>query len=492
MKKLQCKITKKQFGDIDNRSGIITDHLKKLNINIPSSFLRRQFLKKEGKSWHSQYFDIIEVGDKEIFCCKYCSWKTYDLENKSGCYTTHLLEEHGKNIEIYIEEFPEEKTKFKTYFNKKQNLEKTQKDGNYVVCKICNFKVRYLTNTHLAKHNISPEEYKIKFGINEYASKNFINTTRNILVEASKNITHSFVSKPEKDLKEYITNDLGINIIHNDKKFLKGVEIDILIPDLKIAIEFNGNLYHCENYGGKDKYFHLGKTEKCSEIGYKLIHIFEDEWFLKNDIVKSKIRHLFGLNTFKKRIHARKCEIKLISPSEKNVFLNKHHIQGEDKSLIHLGAFFDEKLMAVTTFDNKRKMSNHNNKKDIYELKRFVVDNDYNIPGIFSKILKKFIDLYAPGEIISFADKRWTINNENLYSKSGFKLIDTLKPDYTYYNSKVSRYKRFHKFSFGKKTLKKKFPDLYSDDKTEWQIMQEAGYDRIWDCGKLKYSMLLS
>lgn len=490
MKTIQCKITNKEFRDLENKSGCITEHLKTLNINVPTSYLRRQFLKANNQMWHMQFFNITETLDKETKKCKYCDWLTVDLDNKSGQYTLHLKEKHNKNINIYVEEFPEEKRIFSTHFNKEEKTnEKESSLDNYVVCKICNGKLRYITNTHLNKHNISPEDYKIKFPNEKYASNSYVEKTRIILKDATKSITKSFVSKPEKDLKEFLENDLNIEIIKNDKKLLNGTEIDILIPKYNIAIEFNGNLYHSENYGGKTKFFHLSKTEKCKEKKYKLIHICEDEWFLKNKIVKSKLKHLLGFNTSLPRVHSRKCIIKEISANEKNLFLEQNHIQGCDKSIIHLGAFFNEKLVSVMTFDNQRKMSIQNNKNNIYELKRFSTDNNYIIPGMFSKLLSHFIINYKPIKIISFADRRWTINDENLYIKSGFKLTKTLSPDYMYYNSKISRYKRFHKFGFGKNSIKKKFPEVYDLNKTEWEMMQELGYDRIWDCGKLRYEM---
>jgi hypothetical protein len=31
----------------------------------------------------------------------------------------------------------------------------------------------------------------------------------------------------------------------------------------------------------------------------------------------------------------------------------------------------------------------------------------------------------------------------------------------------------------------------FSKEQTEWEIMQERGYDRIWDCGTLKYRLAL-
>jgi hypothetical protein len=125
-----------------------------------------------------------------------------------------------------------------------------------------------------------------------------------------------------------------------------------------------------------------------------------------------------------------------------------------------------------------------------YEIKRFASDIDYNVVGVFSKFISFFKKNYEYNKIFTFLDLRWNPDKENnLYNKNSFKLVKQLKPDYTYYNSKVSRYKRFHKFGFGKSSLKNKYPEIYSDDKTEWEMMQELGYDRIWDCGKYKYEI---
>ena len=78
--------------------------------------------------------------------------------------------------------------------------------------------------------------------------------------------------------------------------------------------------------------------------------------------------------------------------------------------------------------------------------------------------------------------------DNNMYTKLGFKLTKTYAPDYKYYNPKVSRNKRLHKFGFGKSSLKKKYPEL-DFSKTERELMLELGYDRIWDCGLFKYEL---
>lgn len=55
----------------------------------------------------------------------------------------------------------------------------------------------------------------------------------------------------------------------NDRHLLDGKELDIVLPDHKLAIEFDGLYWHNENV--VSPYYHLKKTEECAEKGYQLI-----------------------------------------------------------------------------------------------------------------------------------------------------------------------------------------------------------------------------
>ena len=81
--------------------------------------------------------------------------------------------------------------------------------------------------------------------------------------------------------------------------------------------------------------------------------------------------------------------------------------------------------------------------------------------------------------------------NKNVYIKMGFELVEISKPEYRYYNEKVDKYKRFHKFGFRKNILMKKYGKDYNLDlsMTETEMVKILGYDRIWDCGLLKYKL---
>lgn len=87
---------------------------------------------------------------------------------------------------------------------------------------------------------------------------------------------NDYTSEYERDILNIVKNNYNGDIITRDRSVLCGRELDIYIPNLKVAIEFNGNYWHSEIF--KDKYYHQTKTLQCINHGIHLIHIFEYEW----------------------------------------------------------------------------------------------------------------------------------------------------------------------------------------------------------------------
>jgi hypothetical protein len=288
-------------------------------------------------------------------------------------------------------------------------------------------------------------------------------------------------SKPEKELINFIKSHYSGDIITNNKKLVKGFEIDIFLPELNLAFEFNGLFWHSESKG-KNRKYHLYKTEECLKQNIQLIHIFEDEWVYKPDIVKSRILNL--LNLTPNKIYARNCNIEILDNDLKNQFLNHNHIQGEDKSKIKLGLYYNGELISVMTFGNLRKVTGNKSSIDSYELLRFCNKLNTNVVGGFSKLLKFFIKNYHPKNIISYADKRWS--NGKVYEKNNFTFIHDTPPNYWY----MKYYKtREHRFKYRKSELSKILNE-YNDLLSEWENMKNNNYDRIWDCGSKKYQLV--
>ena len=84
------------------------------------------------------------------------------------------------------------------------------------------------------------------------------------------------ISKPEIQIQEFLTN-LNIEIQTNKRGIIGRKELDIYIPSLNKAIEFNGRYWHYSK-----KYFvpgkHAQKSNLCRELGIKLLYIREDLW----------------------------------------------------------------------------------------------------------------------------------------------------------------------------------------------------------------------
>jgi hypothetical protein len=283
------------------------------------------------------------------------------------------------------------------------------------------------------------------------------------------NECNQITSKIELDVREFISS-LNINFIENDRTILDGKELDIYIPSKNIAIEINGLYWHSEKFVSNS--YHLNKTKLCDDKNIQLIHIFEDEWLNKQDIVKSRLRNILGLTNFK--IYGRKCAIKEVDTKIKTKFLNDNHIQGTIGSKINLGLYYKDELISLMTF-GKRPILNKNE----YELIRFCNKLDTSVIGGASKLLKYFIRNHQPTEMISYADRRWS--NGNLYEQLNFKFIENTKPNWFILNSG----KREHRIKYQKHKL---INMGFDKSKTAHQITIDNNLYRIYDCGTKKYT----
>lgn len=103
------------------------------------------------------------------------------------------------------------------------------------------------------------------------------------------------VSKGEKEVLEFVKSIYSGTIIENDRTqmtpndengWIENHELDIWLPDIKVAIEFNGAYWHTlPNIVESDKF----KKIQCESKGIRLLTISESDWDNEQDICKSKI-----------------------------------------------------------------------------------------------------------------------------------------------------------------------------------------------------------
>ena len=273
----------------------------------------------------------------------------------------------------------------------------------------------------------------------------------------------------ESDLGEWLSQ--FVEIERSDRSVIAPKEIDIIVPSKKIGIEYDGLYWHSHKILGDSKY-HLNKTLAANEKGYRLIHVFEDEWIYKQSIVKNRLKHILGVSCIS--VYGRKCEIRDVNKELSDKFLEKYHIQGTCPSSVRLGLFYKNRLVALMSFGKPRF-----NKQYEWELLRYCTMGSVNVVGGASKLMSYF-DEHYDGSMISYSDRRW--GDGELYSKLGFRHSHDTEPNYWY----IKNQERYNRMKF----QKHKLPQLlenFDPNKSEGENMKEHGYNKVYDCGNRVY-----
>lgn len=247
---------------------------------------------------------------------------------------------------------------------------------------------------------------------------------------------------------------------------------DFRILGTNILIEIDPTYTHSSypthfNFSGKDKNYHIKKSETASENGYRCIHIFDwDNRYLILDSILQKIS-----------IGARQCSVKEISSKLASEFEKKYHIQESCRNQkVSLGLIFNDELVSVMTFGEPRY-----NKKYEYELLRLCTKSGLHISGGPSKLFKYFIENYDPNSIISYCDRAKF--EGKVYKKIGMSLVESTSPQEIW--SKGSEnitanllrqrgYDQLFNANYGKGTSNEK-------------LMLDHGWLPVYDCGQSVY-----
>lgn len=248
-----------------------------------------------------------------------------------------------------------------------------------------------------------------------------------------------------------------------------------VFPEHKLAIQYH-NLYDSsfndiETLDQKRSLASL--TDDFYQKGIELLHIFENEWLdeRKKRIWESIIVGKFGTNS---RIFARKCKIVELSKPKK--FFDENHLQGYVPSTFSVGLEYKGEIVAAMSFSKPRFNKNYE-----WELTRYCCKRHNHVVGGASKLLSHFISAKNPANLVSYADRRYSIGN--MYRKLGMEYVGKSSCNYYYFKSNVL----YSRIKFQKHKLADVL-DIFDPSKTESENVFANGYRRIWDCGNLIFS----
>ncbi len=351
-------------------------------------------------------------------------------------------------------------------------------------------------NSYLSKEDIEKrldkrkKEFEFHFDYNDYVSRQYqyiklkckvcgFDDEKTLMdIERGSRCAKCFPlnvsSQPEQEIEDYIKSiDNNIIIERNTRNVISPKELDIYIPQNKLAIEYNGLFWHSEERVGRD--LHMLKTEYCLRKDIQLVHIFSDEWYFKKDIVKSMIMHRLKKSSI--IIYARNCVLKEIENKLARDFFIKTHIAADGGNIKKSFAlFYDGKMVACLSLKDPYKVKNDFEEKTI-ENARFSLELNTCVVGGFSKLLKKAVNWSKKENYIkmkSFADRRF--GEGKVYEKCGFSLIGKTKSNYWYSNSEKRFFRTHFRARFGK---------------SEKQIVEENKVFRVYGCGSNIYELIL-
>lgn len=261
------------------------------------------------------------------------------------------------------------------------------------------------------------------------------------------------VSKEETELYNIIQLEFPKKkILRSNRQILNGRELDMYIPENKLAIEYDGVYFH-SSAKKDDKFYHLWKTVECEKRGIRLLHILSDEWELKRPLVIDLVRKALGKF---RNINASECYVRELSKKEEQVFLDSSHLLGDLKNSI---------LCISLQYDNNTVMCISFTKRDSdWYIERIAYRRDILVEGGFSTLLKYFFEKYFDDtNLYCSVDRRFESVQD--LRENNFLEISPTNPSATYTKDFVHRYKESDFQKFDEATLLKN------------------GWSKLYDCG---------
>lgn len=246
------------------------------------------------------------------------------------------------------------------------------------------------------------------------------------------------------EISDFIRQHSNIPFLYNFDAFPSSPFTYIYLPAKQVVI-------HCITLTPQiaDGQFFQQLSLAFRQLGVRIIHLWEDVWYTKQPIVKSRLLSVLGLSA---TIPARLTQARRIDKPTAAIFLAENHLQvltgarfkyglylperyfrviQKDKNIFaqHLSSLLAESneiLMAVATFSNARTFVREEGSYRSFELIRFANRKGFTVVGGFDKLLQSFIRENTPDDIMTYADADWSDGAS--YEKLGFEQMALIQP----------------------------------------------------------------
>lgn len=294
----------------------------------------------------------------------------------------------------------------------------------------------------------------------------------------------------------------GSTVLSDDHTILpSGKELDIVVPDHHLAIEFNDIFSHSEQAvferraKPRPHSYHANKTREASSQGYQLIHVWEDDWLHRHDLVLRALAHrlhtvdrlpdvLPDINPLAcQRLYARNLTARRVHGGVARRFWQDNHLQGPVHCTVNVGLYDqDGVLRALLGVGRKNHGSRVSLPTGTWDIQRYTTLGV--IVGGFTKLLAHAETLVHVDTWTSWSDN--DISDGGMYRAAGFTVDKRQAPSYSYVGRKT-KWERVHRSTYTKQRFIND-PDLtYQSGQTEHEAALANKLYRIYDAGKTRW-----
>ena len=294
----------------------------------------------------------------------------------------------------------------------------------------------------------------------------FLQTPHNHLKGTNCPSCGASISKPEIKLVDFIRSFYKGEIITNSKNIIPPMELDIYVPNLNLAIEFNGGYWHSEKF--KDKNYHIRKYNLCKDKGIRLVSVWEWEYLKDKDKIENFIKNLI---LEKKKLFARKLQIKEVDIKTQREFLDINHLQGYVPCTHALGLYKEDELIQLMTLRVKSK------KDKLYEIGRLATKTGFTVIGGTKRLFKHLLSLVDFETIISY-------NNMDKFTGDTYESLGMRFESISIPYGWVRNLEYLPRYATQKSKLIKQG---FNKNLSESEIMRGEGFEKIYFTGVSKF-----
>lgn len=443
---------------------------------------------KHGDFWQQPYDHLNGRG------CKKCGYEKTSKMNSMGfeSFVSRARERHGNKYDYSRVNYINSSTRVTIgcpihgFF---EQIAKSHTDG--FGCAQCAY------DNRLKTHGISTDEFilsaKLEHGDKyDYSKASYSGCRDEITVTCKKHgeftqqaYVHlaghgcpscaNSLSKGENEVFELVRQHYP-DTRQRVRDIIPPMELDIYIPSLKLAVEFNGEFWHSIDRKGKN--YHLNKRHACEVVGVRLISVCETDWKTKRERVERIILNAIGKYSCK-TVYARKCAIREVICKDYRVFMNENHIQGYAIATHRYGLYHDNELVACMGFKQL--------KDGVWDCVRYATS--CRVPGGHSKLFKFMAKELNMEKAQSFVDMDF-FTGDSYREDDGWVDSGSETVGFRVWHKKVGFMPRQKWWKdFIPKTLEQlgADPAIYDRNKKQRQMMEEAGCMVIENSGNKKF-----